>query len=84
MFFAIKHKNQGKLSSHMLFFEGFCKLFDPEYCILADVGMKPTKDAVYKMWEYMELNPKCGGVCGYMNLKIENAYDDEGYREDGY
>ena len=32
----------------------------------------------------MELNPKCGGVCGYMNLKMENAADDLGYREDGY
>ena len=29
MFLAVKHKNEGKLSSHMLFFEGFCKLFDP-------------------------------------------------------
>ena len=29
MFFVVKHKNEGKLSSHMLFFEGFCKLFDP-------------------------------------------------------
>lgn len=29
MFFCVKHKNEGKLSSHMLFFEGFCKLFDP-------------------------------------------------------
>ena len=29
MFFGVKHKNAGKLSSHLLFFEGFCKLFDP-------------------------------------------------------
>ena len=32
----------------------------------------------------MELNPKCGGVCGYMNVKIENGSDDLGYRTDGF
>lgn len=53
MFFCVKHKNEGKLSSHKLFFEGFCKLFDPEYCILTDVGVKPQKDAIYKMWAHM-------------------------------
>lgn len=53
MFFCVKHKNQGKLSSHMMFFEGFCKLFDPEYCILADVGVKPQKDAIFKMFKHM-------------------------------
>lgn len=84
MFFAVKYRNEGKLSSHMLFFEGFCKLFDPEYCILTDVGMKPQKNAIYKMWQYMELNKKCGGVCGYMNLKLENGSDDLGYRFDGF
>jgi len=70
MFFCVKHRNQGKLSSHMLFFEGFCKLFDPEYCMLTDVGVKPQKDAIYKMYQHMEKNPKCGGVCGYMGLRI--------------
>ena len=54
----------------MLFFEGFCKLFDPEYCILADVGIKPHKDAIYNMWAHMEKKPKCGGVCGYMGLQL--------------
>lgn len=29
MFFVVKFKNEGKLSSHMLFFQGFCKIFDP-------------------------------------------------------
>lgn len=32
----------------------------------------------------MEKNPKCGGVCGYMQLKVENPEDDLGYRFDGF
>ena len=70
MFLAVKFKNEGKLSSHMLFFDGFCKIFDPEYCILTDVGMKPHKDSIFRMWKHMHENPKVGGVCGYMNLAI--------------
>lgn len=70
MFFCVKHANGGKLSSHLLFFEGFCKIIDPEFCILLDVGLKPKEDAIYKMWAYMDKNPQCGGVCGYMGLDI--------------
>lgn len=54
----------------MLFFEGFCKLMDPEYCILTDVGVQPREDSIYKMWAHMEKNPRCGGVCGYLGLKL--------------
>ena len=32
----------------------------------------------------MELNSKCGGVCGYMNVKLEHGSDDLGYRTDGF
>lgn len=32
----------------------------------------------------MEKNPKVGGVCGYMGLKLENPSDELGYRDDGY
>lgn len=52
--------------------------------MLTDVGVKPQKDAIYKMYQHMEKNPKCGGVCGYMGLKIENPADELGYRDDGF
>ena len=32
----------------------------------------------------MEKNPRCGGVCGYIGLKMENPADDLGYRQDGF
>lgn len=50
---CVKHKNSGKLNSHMLFFEGFCKLFDPEYCILMDVGVKPQGSAIFQMYRHL-------------------------------
>lgn len=53
LFLCVKHKNSGKLNSHMLFFEGFCKLFDPEFCILMDVGVKAQGNAIFDMYKHM-------------------------------
>lgn len=38
--------------------------------MLTDVGVKPQKDAIFKMYQHMQQNPRCGGVCGYMGLKL--------------
>lgn len=40
-FSCFKHLNGTKLSSHLWFFEGFCRYLDPEYVVLLDVGTKP-------------------------------------------
>jgi cellulose synthase/poly-beta-1,6-N-acetylglucosamine synthase-like glycosyltransferase len=80
IFFVIKYKNAQKLSSHNLFFNGFCKEFrnfnnlekksSPKFTILLDVGLRPDKFALVKMYNVMKNQPKIGGVCGYMGLKI--------------
>jgi hypothetical protein len=41
-----------------------------------DVGLKPEKEALYKMVHHLDLNSKVGGVCGYMSLKIEKTEDE--------
>jgi chitin synthase len=51
---CVKHKNDGKLSSHALFFLGFGGFMQPEFCLLLDVGLAPEKDAIYKMFQYMD------------------------------
>ncbi len=77
IFLAAKYKNAGKLSSHNWFFNGFCKELKPKYAILLDVGLRPAEDALFKMYNYMHKNPKVGGVCGYMKLKVERVEDSE-------
>lgn len=62
----------GKLSSHNWFFNGFCKEVKCRYSVLLDVGLTPGKNSLYKMYKYMDTNSKCGGVCGYMNLRMES------------
>lgn len=76
LFFCIKYKNSGKLSSHNWFFNGFCNQLKPKYAILLDVGLRPYPDAVFKMYKYMKRHPGVGGVCGYMSLKAEKVEDD--------
>lgn len=78
LFLCVKYKNEGKLSSHNWFFNGFCKELQPRYVVLLDVGLKSEPNAIYNMYHQMKLDPKVGGVCGYMSLKIEKtAADDE-------
>jgi chitin synthase len=48
---CFKHTNGTKLSSHLWFFEGFCRQFNPEICILLDVGTKPSSLGILKYLE---------------------------------
>lgn len=75
LFLCTKYKNAGKLSSHDWFFNGFCKELTPKYAVLLDVGLRPEKNALYKMYMHMTKNQNVGGVCGYMGLRIERVQD---------
>lgn len=41
IYYVFKYANGTKLSSHLWFFKGFCKEFNPEYCVLMDCGAIP-------------------------------------------
>lgn len=43
--------------------------------MLLDVGLVPDSNALYRMCMHMKADIKCGGVCGYMNLRIERLED---------
>jgi chitin synthase len=77
LFLITKYKNRGKLSSHNWFFNGFCQELRPQYAVLLDVGLAPERKALWRMFNHMENNPKIGGVCGYMGLKIERVDQGE-------
>lgn len=77
LFFCVKYKKAGKLSSHNWFFNGFCQEFRPKYTVLLDVGVRPYPDAIFKMYRCMKLNAHVGSVCGYMRLIEEKVEDEE-------
>jgi chitin synthase len=70
-FFLNKHLNGRKLSSHMWFFEGFCRLLQPKYCALIDVGTVPHKMGLVNYFLPMEYDKHIGGVSGYMGLYFD-------------
>ncbi len=70
LFYCVKYKNEGKLSSHNWFFNGFCKELNPHYVILVDVGLKAKDNSIFSMYHHLKGNKNLGGVCGYMGLKI--------------
>ncbi|RHY34115.1 hypothetical protein DYB32_001131 [Aphanomyces invadans] len=62
--FALKESNNGKLHSHLWFFNGFCEQLQPKYTVLVDVGTIPAETSVYRLIRSMERNPQIGGVAG--------------------
>ena len=36
--FATKGKNKGKLDSHCWYFDAFCYMLQPEFCVMFDAG----------------------------------------------
>ncbi|EAR87844.2 chitin synthase (macronuclear) [Tetrahymena thermophila SB210] len=77
-FSVFKHLNAKKLSSHLWFFEGFCRQFQPKYCALVDVGTIPDQLGLVNMFKALEADISIGGVCGFMGLKSpkENEQDE--------
>lgn len=59
-----KVKNGGKLSSHQVFFDGFCRAVDPDYVFLVDVGTRPSPMSIVRLYAAMEADESVGGCCG--------------------
>ena len=49
IFTCFKHLNGTKLSSHLWFFEGFCRFLNPQYIVLLDVGTQPDNEGVVNL-----------------------------------
>ncbi|KAL0956300.1 hypothetical protein HGRIS_002457 [Hohenbuehelia grisea] len=62
--FCLKERNQKKINSHRWFFNAFGPMLQPNVCVLLDVGTRPGKKSIYKLWKAFDLNPNIGGACG--------------------
>jgi chitin synthase len=67
IFSCFKHLNGTKLSSHLWFFEGFCRYLDPEFIVLLDVGTKPDTEGVVNLIRGF-VDKDVGGVTGLMSV----------------
>ncbi|SAM84110.1 probable Chitin synthase 2 [Ustilago bromivora] len=62
--FCLKEQNKKKLNSHRWYFNAFCRMLQPNVCILLDVGTKPTATSIYELWKSFDKHPHVGGACG--------------------
>lgn len=67
---CFKHINGAKLSTHVWFFEGFCRYLKPEFCVAMDVGTVPSSVGVVNLIKGFSMNPNIGGVTGLMSVDI--------------
>ncbi|KAJ3112603.1 Chitin synthase, class 2 [Phlyctochytrium bullatum] len=68
--FCLKEKNAKKINSHRWFFKGFAPLLNPRVCVLIDVGTRPSKNALYALWEAFFRNEQIAGACGEIRVDL--------------
>ncbi|KAJ3145291.1 Chitin synthase, class 1 [Geranomyces michiganensis] len=68
--FAMKEKNLKKINSHRWFFSAFCPLLNPRVCLLVDVGTRPAKDSIWKLWRAFDRDENCAGACGEIRVDM--------------
>lgn len=74
---CFKHINGTKLSSHLWFFEGFCRHINPEFCVLLDVGTEPDPKGIANLITAFH-DKKIGGVTGLMSVDSNFVSEEEG------
>lgn len=74
--FVIKHKNRGKIESHLWFFKGFCETIKPEYCFIIDAGTIPLWNSMSRIVFHMEANKQIGGACGEIEVMLPEKNSD--------
>lgn len=77
LFSCFKHTNGTKLSSHLWFFEGFCRYLEPEFIVLLDIGTVPDKEAIASLIRGLESDKsgKVGGVTGMM--MVDRSFESQ-------
>ncbi|KAI9204457.1 chitin synthase-domain-containing protein [Polychytrium aggregatum] len=68
--FLLKEKNAKKINSHRWFFNGICKILDPEICVLLDIGTRPTRQSFYHLYNAFLRNEQVGGACGEIAAEL--------------
>ncbi|KAF9010650.1 glycosyltransferase family 2 protein [Cyathus striatus] len=62
--FCMKEKNQKKINSHRWFFNAFAPMLQPNVCVLLDVGTRPGKNSIYRLWKTFDVDSNVAGACG--------------------
>lgn len=73
---CFKHINGTKLSSHLWFFEGFCRHINPHFCVLLDVGTEPDPYGIVNLIKTFR-DESIGGATGLMSVDSNFISEEE-------
>ena len=62
--YLTKMMRGGKLSSFFWFFQGFCKMFNPDYCCLIKCGVVPKRKGIFHFFTTLETDSQIGALSG--------------------
>lgn len=72
LIFCIKHASKRKLNTHRWFFKGFCKLINPKFTMMIDVGTVLENKGMFSLYEAMKKDDRLAGCCGEIVPKTLN------------
>lgn len=75
--YCIKHRNEGKIGSHNIFFKGFCQYMNPEYAQIIDCGSIALWNSISEIIMHMEVFRDVGGACGEIEVIVTDK-DEHG------
>ena len=45
-------------------------------CLMLDIGTRPDKYALLKLYNHMREDPSCGGCCGEIEVDLSDTNED--------
>jgi cellulose synthase/poly-beta-1,6-N-acetylglucosamine synthase-like glycosyltransferase len=69
VFFAVKHRNRGKLDSHWWFFRKFAPACQPTLCVQTDAGTLLSDNALLEMWRIARRDPSVGAIAARIEVQ---------------
>ncbi|KAL4740503.1 chitin synthase-domain-containing protein [Aspergillus similis] len=64
MILCLNERHQGPRDCGRWLSEAIMPELDPRMCVFVPAGTMPSVDAIYRLWERLDLHPRCGGAVG--------------------
>ncbi|KAL4997879.1 chitin synthase-domain-containing protein [Aspergillus recurvatus] len=64
MILCLNERHQGPENCGRWLSEAIMPELDPRMCVFVPAGVMPSVDAIYRLWERLDLHPRCGGAVG--------------------
>ncbi|RDW90060.1 uncharacterized protein DSM5745_01835 [Aspergillus mulundensis] len=68
MILCLNESRQGMEDCDRWLTEAIMPELDPRMCVFVPAGVMPSSDAIYRLWERLDLHPRCWGAVGRTDM----------------